>query len=130
MWLPAVVPKSGSGPSQNSGDTAAPHVLEAGFSGASRTTSTVCRLLGQVPPNPAQNGEGKAHTYAKAVSSSENVRPLLSSSRRTDKTRFVNAAQFTGTYTGAPEVPDGRFSSSGPHDADFTRAISQHVVAR
>src|SRR6516164_11621858 len=46
MWLPAVVPKSGSGPTQNSGDTAAAHVLEAGFSGASRTISTVCRLYG------------------------------------------------------------------------------------
>src|SRR5215469_12273298 len=67
MWLPALVPKSACGTLRCWRNPTAAHVLEAGFSGASRTTSTVCRLLGQVPPNPAQNGEEKAHTYAKGM---------------------------------------------------------------
>jgi hypothetical protein len=32
-----------------------------------QTRCTTCRLFGQVPPNPAQNGEEKAHTYAKGM---------------------------------------------------------------
>src|SRR6516225_1065353 len=43
MWLPAVVPKSGCGRLRCWRNPTAAHVLEAGFSGASRTTSTVCR---------------------------------------------------------------------------------------
>ena len=45
-------------------------------------------------------------------SSCENVRPVLSSSRRTNKTQFVNAAPFTSTYTAAPEVPGSRYTST------------------
>jgi len=41
---PKIVPKSASGPLSCQRDLSAAHVLEAGFSGASRTTSTVCRL--------------------------------------------------------------------------------------